>query len=63
MEVFRRGVNEALKAKVGSRESDQEEGPQEHGGGGGEASVKLAANGVGPLDLDLARGRREELIF
>jgi hypothetical protein len=63
MEVLRRGVDEALKAEVRSGESDQEEGPQEQGGGGGEAAVKLTAHGVGPLDLDLSRSRREELIF
>jgi hypothetical protein len=63
MKVLRRSIDKALKAEVGGSESDQEEGPQEHGGGGGEAAVKLSAHGVGPLDLDLARSRREELIF
>ncbi|CAL9071826.1 unnamed protein product [Musa acuminata var. zebrina] len=63
VEISGGAVDEALEAEVGGRERDQEQRPQEHGAGRGEAAVELAIDGVRPLDLHLPRRRWKQLIF
>ena len=59
-EVPATGIHEALEAQVGSSQGDQEERPEEHRAGGGEASVELAVRSV---DLELPRSRRKQLLL
>lgn len=62
-EVPATGVDEALETQIRRRQGDQEQGPQEHGAGGGEAPVELAVHAVATLDLELAWRRWKQLIF
>lgn len=47
-EVAAAGVDEALEAKVGGGEGDEEESPEEHGAHRSEATVELT---VSPVDF------------
>uniref|UniRef100_A0A8R7UZT1 Uncharacterized protein n=1 Tax=Triticum urartu TaxID=4572 RepID=A0A8R7UZT1_TRIUA len=62
-EVARRGVDEGVEAEVRGRHGHEEERPQEHGARGGEAPVQLPGHGTRPLDLHLARRRRQHVLL
>lgn len=62
-EIPATGIDEALEADVGGGEGDKEEGPQEHGAGGSEATVDLTVHVVSSLDLELAWCGREKLFL